>query len=380
MLKISNVTNKRETLIADAGRQYLASKIVLWLKYFVRRGLLLSVITFYLIGCSTTRTPAPVVDRDKESRAQAATNDLTNQYHIVQKGDTLHSIGATHGIDAKKLAEWNNISDPRMLRVGQKLNLYIPKKDDSQPTLYALPQQPIQNIPESTAQPNVVPLPDTSTSGVSAGAGANTGTVVEQSNVKKTPKAVKLPYSEQNMAQLKRANSQSLSVIAPVTSDAVTPPNTQLSTQQPIEQRNARIEAAPSPDAQKSEKSTHNLSTDWIWPTNGKLLSNFSKNSKGLKISGQSGQAILASASGEVVYSGNGLRGYGNLIIIKHNNTYLSAYAHNSRILVKEGDSVTKGQKIAEMGNTDADSVQLHFEIRKNGKPVDPLIYLPNPS
>lgn len=81
-----------------------------------------------------------------------------------------------------------------------------------------------------------------------------------------------------------------------------------------------------------------------------------------------------------MVYSGNGLRGYGNLIIIKHNNTYLSAYAHNSRILVKEGDSVTKGQKIAEMGNTDADSVQLHFEIRKNGKPVDPLIYLPNPS
>ncbi|MCC8995537.1 MAG: peptidoglycan DD-metalloendopeptidase family protein [Nitrosomonas sp.] len=378
MLKISNVTNKRETLIADAGRQYTASKIVLWLKYFVRRGLLLSVITFYLIGCSTTRTPAPVVDRDKESRSQAATNDLTNQYYIVQKGDTLHSIGATHGIDAKKLAEWNNISDPRMLRVGQKLNLYIPKKDDSQPTLYALPQQPIQNIPESTAQPNVVPLPDTPASGV--GAGANTGTVIEQSNIKKTPKAVKLPYSEQNMAQLKRADSQSLSVIAPVTSDAVTSPNTQLSTQQPIEQRNARIEAAPSPDTQKNEKSTHNLSTDWIWPTNGKLLSNFSKNSKGLKISGQSGQPILASASGEVVYSGNGLRGYGNLIIIKHNNTYLSAYAHNSRILVKEGDSVTKGQKIAEMGNTDADSVQLHFEIRKNGKPVDPLIYLPNPS
>lgn len=185
MLKISNVTNKRATLISDAGRQYLASKIVLWLKYFVRRGLLLSVITFYLIGCSTTRTPAPVVDRDKESRSQATTNDLTNQYYIVQKGDTLHSIGATHGIDAKKLAEWNNISDPRMLRVGQKLNLYIPKKDDSQPTLYALPQQPIQNIPESTAQPNVVPFPDTPASGVGAGAGANTGTVVEQSNVKK---------------------------------------------------------------------------------------------------------------------------------------------------------------------------------------------------
>lgn len=111
-----------------------------------------------------------------------------------------------------------------------------------------------------------------------------------------------------------------------------------------------------------------------------KSFPTFSKNSKGVKISGQSGEAVLASASGAVVYSGNGLRGYGNLIIIKHNDTYLSAYAHNSRILVKEGDSVTKGQKIAEMGNTDSDTVQLHFEIRKNGKPVDPLIYLPNPS
>ena len=89
------------------------------------------------------------------------------------------------------------------------------------------------------------------------------------------------------------------------------------------------------------------------------------------------GQPVLASAAGQVVYSGSGLRGYGKLLIIKHNDTYLSAYAHNSRILVQEGETVAKGQKIAEMGSSDTDSVKLHFEIRKNGKPVDPLKFLP---
>jgi lipoprotein NlpD len=96
-----------------------------------------------------------------------------------------------------------------------------------------------------------------------------------------------------------------------------------------------------------------------------------------MDISGKTGQPVLASAKGKVVYSGTGLRGYGKLIIIKHNSTYLSAYAHNSKLLVKEGQTVSKGQKIAEMGNTDSKLVRLHFEIRKNGKPVDPLKHLP---
>ena len=118
---------------------------------------------------------------------------------------------------------------------------------------------------------------------------------------------------------------------------------------------------------------------EWGMPTSGKLIAGFSEseNRKGVDIMGQRGQAIVASASGKVVYSGSGLRGYGKLIIIKHNKTYLSAYAHNDRILVKEGQSVSKGQKIAEMGNSDADQVKLHFEVRRQGKPVDPLKYLP---
>jgi lipoprotein NlpD len=116
-----------------------------------------------------------------------------------------------------------------------------------------------------------------------------------------------------------------------------------------------------------------------VWPTTGKLLHPFNQgpNPKGVAIGGNSGQPVLASAAGKVVYSGNGLRGYGKLIIIKHNNTYLSVYAHNRELLVKEGERVSKGQRIAEMGSTDSERVGLHFEIRRLGRPVDPLKYLP---
>jgi lipoprotein NlpD len=112
---------------------------------------------------------------------------------------------------------------------------------------------------------------------------------------------------------------------------------------------------------------------------NGKLLHSFNQgpNPKGVAIAGSAGQAVVASAAGKVVHAGNGLRGYGKLIIIKHNSTFLSAYAHNREILVKEGQQVTRGQKIAEMGSTDAERVSLHFEIRRLGKPVDPFKYLP---
>jgi lipoprotein NlpD len=116
----------------------------------------------------------------------------------------------------------------------------------------------------------------------------------------------------------------------------------------------------------------------WGWPAQGALLAGFNEvSNKGLDIAGKAGDGIVASADGRVVYAGAGLRGYGNLIILKHNDTYLTAYAHNRALLVKEEDTVKKGQKIAEMGNTDTDRVKLHFEIRRGNKPVDPAKYLP---
>jgi len=136
--------------------------------------------------------------------------------------------------------------------------------------------------------------------------------------------------------------------------------------------------APPPPSVAASPALTGDEDVGWIWPAQGTLLGGFDEaKNKGLDIGGRAGDAVIAAADGRVVYSGAGLRGYGNLIILKHNNTFLTAYAHNQTLLVKEDQSVKKGQKIAEMGNSDADRVKLHFEIRRQGKPVDPARYLP---
>jgi lipoprotein NlpD len=128
-----------------------------------------------------------------------------------------------------------------------------------------------------------------------------------------------------------------------------------------------------------TRKATASSVKGWRWPVKGKLINGFSGNNNGIDIAADKGAAVSAAASGEVVYAGNGLRGYGNLIILKHNASYFSAYAHNNKLHVKEGQKVKGGQKIAEVGNTDADRFKLHFEIRKDGSPVDPLRYLPDP-
>jgi lipoprotein NlpD len=157
--------------------------------------------------------------------------------------------------------------------------------------------------------------------------------------VKSQPKAVKLPYSEQAAASLSQQ----------------------------------------SPPDEKTPTDDENV--NWGWPTKGKLAASFNEatNSKGIDIAGTAGQSVLASAAGTVLYSGTGIRGYGKLIVLKHNKTYSSVYGYNSVILVKEGQNVIKGQKIAEMGNTDTDQVKLHFEIRRLGKPIDPVKLLPAP-
>ncbi len=132
--------------------------------------------------------------------------------------------------------------------------------------------------------------------------------------------------------------------------------------------------------AAKKHNNNKNRKITWRWPTEGRIISRYSAKDpgkKGLDIEGRMGQPILAAASGEVVYSGNGLRGYGNLIIIKHNEIYFSAYAHNHNLFVKEAEKVKLGQKIADMGNSETSRPMLHFEIRRNGKPSNPLKYLP---
>jgi len=166
------------------------------------------------------------------------------------------------------------------------------------------------------------------------------------------------------------APSDSVAVARPVTQPSANPASS-TTTQAASAPRSA---ASPPPVAAPAGEDE----VAWIWPTNGALLAGFDEvKNKGLDIGGKAGDPIVASGDGRVVYAGAGLRGYGNLIILKHNNTFLTAYAHNQTLLVKEDQTVRKGQKIAEMGNSDADRVKLHFEIRRQGKPVDPAQYLP---
>ena len=166
-------------------------------------------------------------------------------------------------------------------------------------------------------------------------------------------------------------------VARPVASSAVVPASA-ASTPKPAARAAVAVPAplpAPTPAAAAASSEDD---VPFIWPASGTLLAGFDEaRNKGYDISGKAGDPVLAAADGRVVYAGAGLRGYGNLVILKHNNTFLTAYAHNQALLVKEDQTVRRGQKIAEMGSTDADRVKLHFEIRRQGKPVDPVRYLP---
>ena len=240
--------------------------------------------------------------------------DWRPQVYRVQPGDTLYSIAFNFGFDYHDLAELNGIPNPALIHVGQEIRLF-----------------PV------------------------AGAAARTAEVrPSQPEIKTQPLAVKLPYSQQAVAQIENVPAPKADV-------------------RPIEAKPPRAEVVVTAGVAPGD-----IPVQWEMPASGKVVGGFSEadNRKGVDIAGKLGQPIYASAAGKVVYSGGGLRGYGKLIIIKHNNTYLSAYAHNDKLLVKEGQMVAKGQMVAQMGSTDADRVMLHFEIRKLGKPVDPAKYL----
>lgn len=337
-------------------------------------GLLLAFPHLLITGCVAPH-PAPVVEsqRNLNQPAQVTeTNRLANkQIYVVQRGDTLYGIALKHNIDYRELAQWNGIVDPNALRIGQAVDLAVPSRQPqlsshqeqqtatseqisaAQPTLFSVSQPALTSGTPEIKQLSSAPQSDL---------GGSAGALVTE------PKGVKLPYSETAVAQLSGAEN-----IPPP--NVSSPPKVETVAVAPTSQKIRENENIPrSGVSQKSEIRSSGIK--WSWPTNGQVLSRYTEKSKGVSISGRPGQPVVASADGTVVYSGSGLRGYGNLIIVKHNDTYLSAYGHNSKILVREGETVKKGQKIAEMGNTDSDTVKLHFEIRERGKPVDPLQFL----
>lgn len=249
--------------------------------YFAR---LASVALIFMVaGCGGSAV-VPVTDRSQSTVPPArvtgtqASRSATG-VHIVRRGDTLYSIAWQAGFDFRRLAQWNGIAPPYVIKPGQRI-AFRPQARTAVAT-----KQPSRAAPTASTQP----------------------------------------------------------AHAAPTSAGVLPVNS------------------------------------WVWPADGRVAGKFSltRGNKGIDIVGSSGATVRAAAAGKVVYAGTGLRGYGRLIIVKHNDTFLSAYAHNRRILVEEGQFVSRGQKIAEMGDSGANSVKLHFEIREQGKPINPLRYLP---
>jgi len=288
--------------------------------------LALTVLTLGLLSaCSSSLRQAPVIERTAPPPAATRAPvpapvhekpDAPGTY-TVHKGDTLIRIALDHGINYRDLAAWNNLADPDDIKVDQVLRLEAPAHVATAPV----------------AQPK---------------------TEVKPAVPRKTePKADKKPYSESAVAEMQKEGAK------PETT-APTPPA-----------------GGIAPGATVTATDDDKLS--WMWPTDGKVIATFDEGkNKGIDIAGKAGQQVLAAGAGKVMYAGSGVRGYGNLVVVKHSNSLLSAYAHNRAIVVKEGQTVNKGQIIAEMGDTDADTVKLHFEIRQQGKPVDPTKFLPS--
>jgi lipoprotein NlpD len=300
------------------------------------------VVVLLTAACSTSRQ-APVVDRGPGATTPAAkpqpdkAADQRPATYVVKRGDTLYQIALDNGLDYRELAEWNRI-DPNRIYAGQELRLRGP----TAAVASVPPPAAVQGRPIGPSEP---------------------APAAAQSQVVSEPRAERLPYSDQALARLSAPPASSPAVVAAKPEVKPEPPKP--------------VATAPAPPAPTVDLDDENVV--WAWPASGRLSNGYSESAalKGIGIAGKTGQPVMAAAPGKVVYSGSGLRGYGKLVIIKHNKEYLSVYAHNSELLVKEGQNVARGQKIAEMGGTDADIVKLHFEIRRYGKPVDPLKLLP---
>lgn len=286
----------------------------------------LIVATLLVAGC-VSPNPAPIrqstpvpPSSTPQTTPPAGQPSSAGRTHVVRPGDTLMAIGRMYGQSVNDLVAWNGLANPNQISVGQTIRVSPSGAAGSQTGPVAT-TRPVEVIPVVPPAAGVVEAP-----------------------IKQEPRGGTQPYSDQAWAAVRPQDATNTPAVP------TTP-------------------AAPPPSAAAGA---------WLWPASGAMLESFNEaTNKGIDIAGKPGDPVIASAAGKVVYAGSGLRGYGKLVIIKHDDDYLSAYAHNQQLLVKEGDSVTKGQKVAELGSTDADRPKLHFEIRRKGRPVDPMQYLP---
>lgn len=322
----------------------------------------LSVIAVLALSGCGSHPPVPVVDANPpvvvEGGRGVSSAGVRQGVHVVKRGDNLYRIAKTYGVSTQDLLSWNNLSDETRIEVGQELRVVPPEGSDVEvrPIVASSPIIVVgDGAGSGSAASGSAPITTTSLPPVTT-----TGPVVNGPGVQQEPRGGKIPYSETALAQVRAMDStlQHKPAEAPA-APAVVPTVP------------ASVPANTDPDA-----------IDWTWPVAGKVIRGFGKNgggeiSHGIAISGRKGEPIQASAGGKVSYVGS-LPGYGDFVIVRHNVDYLSVYAHTSKILVKRDQTVSKGQKIAEVGSSGTDQPKLHFEIRHKSSPVDPLKLLPS--
>lgn len=288
--------------------------------------ILIGVVIMLISGCAEMGTNAPIDDRTelrdrKPPKPKPAEPQIADApgFYTVKKGDNLMKISLQFNQNWRDIVDWNTLSNPNDIKVGQVLRIVPPEGAQ----LAAVPMDNRLELRPLDTRP---------------AANATSVTTV----LKAIPSGSKVMYTDQAWADMQRGEAS----------------------------------PARSLDSPRKLSDSSVGSPKFSWPTEGKVISTFDSARKGIDIAGQLGQPVMSAGDGTVLYAKN-MRGYGNLVILDHNDGLVSAYAHNKNILVKEGQAVTKGQKIAEMGNSDSDSVKLHFEIRQLGKPVDPMGLLP---
>ena len=318
-------------------------------------------LALVLVGCATS-TKAPVGDVktilvEKAPGAAPvvvapAAPTSSGPTYTVKKGDTLYAIALDHGLDYKEIVLWNALENPNLILVDQVLRLSAPDTSATSAVLVKPIAAPanLEVKPVKPSDPTVV--------------SANTD------NYKREPKGGKHAYSPEALERLRKIEGLKPSEVVAATNSTPVPP---------VELPAAATAVAVGPVASVAATAAPNPATiEWSWPLAGTVLAPFNEGSnKGIDLAGKLGEPIGAAAAGKVVYAGAGLRGYGKLVIVRHSADYLSAYAHAKEIMVKEGQTVTRLQKIAEVGDTDADRAKLHFEVRYRGVPVDPQKHLP---
>ncbi len=324
---------------------------------------------FVLAGCGS-RPPAPVAERSppvpvEAGAAQRPAAPMAREgYYIVKRGDTLRKIAQEHGLSWRDLADWNNMADPSKLEIGQELRVVPP---EGVAIVKPVEAPPPLVVTGDGARPSA-PLPPATVGG----------------GLKRDPKGGKVAYSESALAEVRAmetgrtaaarpANDKPVAKAAQEPSGVVAPAAAPAAT--------AGVGASSAAPAATTTDATGS-GIDWTWPAGGRLIGEFveaaggKESNKGIDIAGRVGEPIRAAAAGRVTYVGN-LRGYGDFLVVRHNADFISVYAHTSKILVKKDQAVAKGEKIAEIGSSDADQPKLHFEIRQQGRPVDPLKLLP---